>query len=85
MEKILVGAHKALQSEETAARMGMQTKTRSKSSMDLGRAEQRAEDKAAGLEIRKGSPVKTIRGASRGGRLSKKERETMQVAMDTIG
>ena len=36
-------------------------------------------------EKRKGSPVKAVKGASKGGSLSKKEREVMGKAKDLVG
>ena len=41
-------------------------------------------DDASGVEKRKGSPVKKQAGASKGGQLSKKEREVMGMAKSLV-
>ena len=70
-EMYLVNTFKRLQQAQNAEKYAS-TKNVSKSKQ---RAQLVAEDKAIGIETRKSSPAKKIKGASRGGRLNKKTRE----------
>lgn len=63
---------KALKGEETAARFQTGTK------------KIKGEEKKVQESSRKGSPVKKQAGASRGGTLSKKDREIMSLAKDHV-
>jgi hypothetical protein len=77
-EKVWIGVWKSLQGEVSAAKYG-------KAEGRAQRANKAAEDKELGIESRKKSPVKTQRGSSRGGKLSKKEREHMALSRGTVG
>lgn len=65
---------KALASEAGAAKYGQRKKKGPVS-----------DDASFEPEKRKGSPVKKTAGASKGGQLSKKEREVMGMASDIVG
>ena len=72
-EQTFVGVLKALASEAGAAKYGRKAKA------------SKGADDGAVVEQRKGSPVKKTTGASKGGQLSKKEREVMGMATDIVG
>ena len=66
---------KALKGEETAAKFQVGVK----------KVKQRGpKEKVPDNEVRKGSPVKKLAGASKGGQLNKKEREVMGMARDRV-
>lgn len=72
-EQTFVGVLKALASEAGAAKYGQRAK------------KGKVDEVAQATETRKGSPVKKTTGASKGGQLSKKEREVMGMASDIVG
>ena len=71
-EQTFVGVLKALAAEAGAAKYGRKKKVTN-------------DDDGPIVEQRKGSPVKKTTGASKGGQLSKKEREVMGMATDIVG
>ena len=73
----MLGVYKALASEVTAGKYKQATASKA-------RAAAKAADNAIGIETRKSSPVKANAGGSRGGALSKKERETSSMAGDMV-
>ena len=76
-EQHMMAVYKALNSEQAAGKYKQQSK--SKERMAAVQA-----DKSIGIETRKSSPVKSNRGASRGGALSKKDRETNVISGDIV-
>ena len=68
-EQLLLSVWKGLNSAQNAE------KYQKNVSASKARAARKAEDAEIGLETKKSTPVKSIRGASRGGGLSKKLRE----------
>ncbi len=76
-EQHMLGVYKALASEAAAGKFKQQTASKA-------RAAAKAENSSIGIETRKSSPVKKQSGSSRGGALSKKERETSSMAGDMV-
>ena len=76
-EATMLGVYKVLNTEQSGAAFKKQTASKA-------RAAKNAENAAIGIETRKSSPVKSQRGSSRGGSLSKKMRETTSMAGDMV-
>ena len=76
-EEHMLGVYKALNSEATAGKF----KQASNKAKQMSAKE---ENKSLGIENRKTSPVKKSGGSSKGGQLSKKERETSTMAGDMV-
>ena len=76
-EQHMMAVYKALSSEQTASKFKSTTAGKAK-------AAAKAADAAIGIEARKSSPVKKQAGSSRGGGLSKKERETATMGSDLV-
>jgi len=76
-EAHMLGVYKALASEAAAGKFKQQTASKQ-------RAAAKAEAQSIGIESRKSNPVKGVKGSSRGGALSKKERETTSMAGDMV-
>ena len=74
-EQLMLGVYKALNAEQTAGKYKQQSASKA-------RAAAAQENKSLGIDSRKSSPVKANRGSSRGGGLSKKEREVTQMGVD---
>ena len=74
-EHHMLGVYKVLNAEQNAGKFN-------KASASKAKAAAKAADAAIGIGPRKSSPVKKQAGSSRGGGLSKKERETSQMAGD---
>lgn len=75
----MLSVYKALNSEQAAGKFKQQSASKA-------RAAKVAENKNLGIETRKSSPVKKAGGvgASRGGALSKRERETTALGGDLM-
>ena len=73
----MLGVYKALNSEAAAGKF----KQASNKAKQMSAKE---ENKTLGIESRKASPVKKTAGSSKGGQLSKKERETSSMAGDMV-
>ena len=76
-EQHLLSVYKVLNSAASAGNFKQQSKSKE-------RAAAVQADKSIGIETRKSSPVKSNRGASRGGGLSKKDRETSTISGDIV-
>ena len=73
----MLGVYKALASEATAGKFKQQSQSKE-------RAAKAQDNRNLGIDSRKSSPVKSKAGSSRGGALSKKERETGSMAGDMV-
>jgi len=69
--------YKALKGEESAGKFKNQTASKMRAAVS-------AENRNLGIETRKTSPTKTAAGSSRGGGLSKKEREISNMGGDLM-
>ena len=74
-EKVLLGVHKALSADAGAGKFKQQSASKARAA----KAAAKKDMADMGIEARKSSPVKKSAGASRGGSLSKKFRETVSL------
>ena len=86
LEKIFVGVYKDLQAQGAAAKYAaaQASGTTQGAKGRLERAAQKEQDAKLGISPRKSSPVKGNKGQSKGGSISKKERESLALASQTI-